>query len=175
MSKRSTQPAAIKDAEGTNEAKPKESKKREAGLNGAGPFIPASYEAPRHFSRVVAARGGPWTESVVAAVAADAELSKVLQSGYDILMARTRGVVTDGIFMTWLFAKPKGHEGQGFREIRHIIRTIRGNMGAIPPALTTQDADALLDGLLSDGYRLFNTEVVTVDMNGQSVMWVLVR
>lgn len=155
------------------EAEPKA--KRAEGLNGAGPFIPADYEKPRHFTRIISLFGGPWPENVVAVSVADAELSRVLAQGNDLLLARSRGITTDGIVMTWLMAKPKGHAGQGFKEIRHLIRTIRGNLGAEPPALTTQSADALLGGLMAEGWRLFSPEVVHVDGAGQSILWVLVR
>lgn len=177
MSKKKNAPST----EATAEPKPSEAKKevraaKAEGLNGVGPYIPAMYEKPRHFSRVMAPRGGgPWPEQIVSVDTADVAISEVLSQGYDLLMARPRGIVTDGIFMTWLVAKPKGHPGQGFKEIKHVTRTIKGNLGAIPPAMTAQGADALLDGMLSDGYRLFHTEVVTVDMNGQAVLWVLVR
>lgn len=176
MSKRTTTPSA--DAPPV----PKDLQKKDAkepkaeGLNGATAYIPAAYDKPRHFSRVMAPRGGgPWPENVVSVDTADHELSRILAEGYDLLMARPRGVVTDGIFMTWLLAKPKGHAGQGFTEIKHLSRTIKGNMGAVQPAVSTQGADALLEGLMADGYRLFSPEVVTVDMNGQGMLWILVR
>lgn len=132
-----------------------------------------------HVTRVLSPRGGPWSEGVVAATIADETLSEMMQSGFDLISARHVTVVPDGIFMAWLLGKPKGRATSGLKHVVHVMRTIKGNLGAIPPALSTMQANDYIESYLNDGWSLINNidgfQPVASDPNGLSVLWVLVR
>jgi len=134
------------------------------------------YSDPKHFSRTIHPRaGGPWTEDVVAASIADQTLSKMLKDGYDLLFAKFVTAGPQGLAMVWMLAKPEGHAGNGWREIKHFYRTVGKNLGAAPDAITGYRADDSIAEFMADGWTVFNFERVSHDPSGQSWLWVLVR
>ncbi len=133
------------------------------------------YSDPRHISRTLHDRGGPWTNNIVATHVADAMISKMMAEGYDLLAARHVTATPEGTAFFWLLAKPVGHAGSGLKEVKHVTRTIAGNLGAQPPAVTAFGADAYIAGFLNDGWSIFNFDRIASDPSGMSVMWVLVR
>jgi hypothetical protein len=173
---------AKRGAAAAPEAKPKDEQPKEKepkseakmAVNGRLDFIEVL-----HVTRVLSPRGGPWSEGVVAATIADRTISQMMASGFDLVSARHVTVVPDGIFMAWLLGKPKGRPTAGMTEVVHVMRTIKGNLGAIPPALSTMQANDYIEGYLNDGWSLINNidgfQPVASDPNGLSVLWVLVR
>lgn len=174
------QPPATKDTKSKAKsaqppaAKDKASKVIAAVLDGH-----LAFSEVLHLTRVLSARGGPWSEETVAATVADKTISRFMADGFELVLARHVMMVPNGIFMAWFLGKPKGRPHSGLKEVVHVSRTIRGNLGAVPPSLSTVQANEYIQDYLNDGWSLINAndgfQPLTSDPTGLSCLWVLVR
>jgi hypothetical protein len=155
----------VEEAKGTEvveEAKAPKAPKIRVGASHATEI----YHIRRTLSRANDPASGMWTGPK-----ADEALSEMLKKGWGINDFQVLGINPDGVLVLWVLTRSE--EGAGFKEAKHIVRTLSG--GGQLGTVTGFQADAVLSGHLSDGWELAFVRNIGFDTNGLNMAWVLVR
>ena len=115
------------------------------------------------------AAGGFWSGPVVSHAEADAAIGSILDAGWKLRSVRPIAYTASGIRVLWQFERGRS----GFTEARHIARTL--SPAATMGAVTGFQADALITGLVRDGWKLLAAEPMAPTGDGVPMFWLFVR
>jgi len=124
------------------------------------------YHIRRTLARASNPAAGAWTGPD-----ADEGIGKMLKEGWGVKDFQILGINPEGVLALWILTRSE--EGAGLSEAKHIVRTLSG--GGQLGTVTGFQADAVLSGYLSDGWRLEFVRNIGFDTNGINMAWMLVR